>query len=562
MYSIDHVRHLTSKILILFLWAQIPILALVGMVRSVAFGFETATVGAIALVVTLYSYFKKEDKSCEYLIAVAIPLVPALMVYMLEGQTWQLDAHMYFFASMSLLIGYCDWRPIILATVTIALHHLILNYTYVAAVFPDGADLLRVIFHAAVVLLEAGVLIWVAKMLERTIIGADMASRAKSDFLANMSHELRTPLNGIIGMVQLLRADKLDADSKETFELIEISSKNLLDIVNDILDLAKIEARQVDLEHAVFNVTKKIENTANSLRSLAKQKGLDFVCNSPEMGAFVKGDELRFGRVLINILSNAIRYTDSGSITLTTEIRTRDDGFIEVLCTVKDTGIGIAADKIDRIFEKFVQADSSTTRKYGGTGLGLTITKQLVEMMNGQIGVHSELGQGSTFWFSIPFEMASAEKIHEGEDDALNANDHHNHAAVPLSSAKFLLVEDHPMNQMFMKKLFQNLKIENYVIAENGKAAIDLILQQDFDIILMDCHMPEMNGYEATDRIRNLSDERKKSTPIIAMTANAMKEDEEYCLKIGMNDYISKPVDIGVFKAKISKWVKLEDAEN
>lgn len=386
---------------------------------------------------------------------------------------------------------------------------------------------------------------------------ADDANKAKSEFLANMSHELRTPLNAVIGMVQLIDERKLDDETQEAFQMISMSSKNLLDIVNDILDLSKIEAGEVELDHAPFNVSQRLRHATQSLKALASKKGLVLRYTSNNDLCFVLGDGLRYSRVITNLVSNAIRYTDNGSIDVDVQIEEAADNLVTVTCRVSDTGVGIAPDKIPVIFDKFTQVGDGKTRKEGGTGLGLAITKELVELMAGDLEVHSVLGKGTSFTFTVQFESTEASDSYiERLDGPVNAGK----GIIPLEDVRILAAEDHMMNQTFLKKLFLNCGIEHYKIVEDGRSALRVLEREDFDVILMDCHMPELDGYEATKAIRGLENALKAKTPIVAMTANAMEEDEQKCLDVGMNSYISKPIDVAYFKSVLSQWVRFPPA--
>ena len=388
---------------------------------------------------------------------------------------------------------------------------------------------------------------------------AEQASRYKSDFLANMSHELRTPLNSIVGMVQIIEQNELNEEVSDMFSLVKGASYNLLDIVNDILDLSKIEAEQVHLECIAFDAVKRIRDTVDSMQPLAAEKNIMLFCRIDVEHLYAIGDELRFTRVLTNLVSNSIRYTIEGNVSVIVKIETLFDNLVRLRCEVIDTGIGVPKDKMTTIFDKFTQADASITRKFGGTGLGLTITKGLVELMDGDVGVESVEGEGSTFWFEVPFGIV--EKLPEKNTDrsASAREGWVNLDAIPAKDVRILMAEDNDMNQMFMKKLFSTLNIKNYTIAPNGRQALMDVQSNNFDLVLMDCHMPEMNGYDATVAIRNLPDPLQGGIPIIAMTANAMQEDEEKCISIGMDAYISKPVDIHLFKEKLLPWVIFED---
>lgn len=385
------------------------------------------------------------------------------------------------------------------------------------------------------------------------------ADRAKTEFLANMSHELRTPLNIIIGMTQIMKDYDKPEQYQESLSLINRSSQTLLNIVNDILDLTKIEAGEMRLESIAFDLPQKIENTVQSMQTLAGQKGLYLKWNIADKDVMVVGDPLRIERILINLIGNAVRYTDKGGITVNMEIRKNENNLnqIRLACEVRDTGIGIPPDKQDKIFEKFSQADTSTTRRFGGTGLGLTITKQLVEMMGGKIGITSEEGNGSVFWIDVPFILTNAQHVKRSQTAK---KDHEKYLVdtVPAHSARILLAEDNEVNRVFMGKLLESQGLRNYVCVENGLQAVEQASSSHFDLILMDCNMPELSGYDAAVHIRALPDPAYNKVPIIALTANALSEDKERCLALGMNGYISKPFKIDEFIEIISSWIELE----
>ncbi len=444
-----------------------------------------------------------------------------------------------------------------------------------------------------------------ASYLRKAKEKAEQSAKMKSEFLASMSHEIRTPMNGVIGTLSLMLEEELNAQQREYAMIAKDSADSLLTLINDILDFSKIEAGKLDIETSRIDLTQLTESVVRSFQAVANEKSLALEATMTDIKApIVLGDNGRLRQVLTNVIGNAIKFTSKGSVSIKAETIDATSGQVRCLWTVKDTGVGISAERIDAIFDTFTQADSSTTRQFGGTGLGLSISKKLCLLMDGDIEVSSSLGHGSEFRFwvtlstvqddnaeiadsetqnkpnciqnsdaigvvkedlqkqqasvdeqkSVTKEKADVSKTADDESETLSTFD-----------IDVLLVEDNVVNQMVAKKMLS--KFGMYVeVAPNGKMALERLNDSEsgvFDLVFMDCHMPVMDGYETTHAIRSGdAGDIYRNIPIIAMTANAMKGDKEKCFEAGMDDYLSKPVDPNVLKHKLTTWVnKLGDED-
>ncbi|HIK37604.1 MAG TPA: response regulator [Geminocystis sp. M7585_C2015_104] len=388
---------------------------------------------------------------------------------------------------------------------------------------------------------------------------AESTAQAKGNFLAATSHEIRTSMNGIIAMLDFLAEENLSLEQFYYVEIARNSATLLLHLLNDILDFYKMEAGKLTIEKFCFNLPEKLKKIYQFFLPIAEKKGLKLVLNIEGLKdvTLVKGDPYRLTQVLNNLVSNSIKFTEAGEITITSSLEIRE-GQLLFTTSVRDTGIGIPPEKLTKLFKPFSQVDDSTTRKYGGTGLGLSITKNLCELMGGNIEVTSELGKGSCLTFYVIFEPADMELPADKKEDK---NPHPPSFKKREGKIKILLIEDNKVNQLVCRKLLEKIPLEIEVdVADNGKEALTLLQNNPtnpYDLILMDCLMPEMDGYETTRRIRGgEAGNVYLHTPIIAMTANTMKGDEEKCLAAGMNDYVSKPVNQTLFLAKICQWLE------
>ena len=488
-------------------------------------------------------------KITRHVIAGTQMLWSALLIHLTGGR---IETHFHVFGSLAFLAFYRDWTVLIPATIVVGADHLIRGFAWPQSVYGVVfATPWRSVEHAVWVVFENIFLIQACRRsvqemrdiarqraeLERSNEIAQAANRAKSTFLANMSHEIRTPLNAILGFASLLRKgfDRSQAERLDWVTTIHSNGQHLLSLINDILDISKIEAGQLEMDRVPYNPTQVIAETASLLRPRALEKGieLDLVFATPLPGGTL-GDPTRLRQVIVNLAGNAIKFTDKGFVKIVAALRPDPP---RLAVDVIDTGMGIATDKLEAIFDPFVQADLSVTRKFGGTGLGLAISRRIAAAMGGEITVKSQEGLGSVFTLLTPVTTVEGEKpIVSAEAATISSQSPDEPLTGPLSG-RVLLIDDGGTNRKMLKLILSRRGLD-VSTAENGQVGVDMALRETFDVILMDIQMPVMDGYTATRLLRG----KGVQIPIIALTANAMRGDEELCRAAGCSGYLSKPV--------------------
>lgn len=389
--------------------------------------------------------------------------------------------------------------------------------------------------------------------LERAKEKAEAISKSRSEFLANMSHEIRTPMNGVLGTLELLRLTNPDNKQSRYIEMAYQSGDYLLKLLNDILDLSKFDAGKVRLDNIDFDLRMAVTGVIDMFANRSASKGIDldtFIAD--DVPAWITADNTRLLQILINLVGNSLKFTEHGYVHININVQERAEENIILRFEVKDTGIGIGNEAQKRIFDSFEQADSSTTREYGGTGLGLSLSQRLVGLMGGEIGVESEEGEGSTFWFTLKITEAMPQSVSPdmNNDNQLPDVDLH-------GRGRILIVEDNSVNQLITRGMVESFGLQAEVINHGGEV-LGALESEEFDLVLMDVHMPVLNGYEATRLLRN-SDFR--DLPVIALTADVLKDDVDECFASGMDDYLAKPISINALKDMLAKWLNLSADE-
>lgn len=514
--ELEKLRGRFGRFLVALLWLHVPVLGAVAWLTGFSVAGAMAAGAVIACTYHLMWWRHGTASSTRYLSAVALVGEPALFLYLLRDNSWQMDMHMYFFAMLALTIAWFDRRALLVAATAIALHHLVLLYLLPYAVFPSEGNLARVLLHAAIVAFQTVVLIWLTNMvvesferisrmgteivaknaaLEERTREAEDANRAKSMFLANVSHEIRTPMNAILGFCHLIQRTDLDLRQKDYIAKINGAGVSLLRLINDILDFSKNEAGKLQLEARPFDLRASIASQIQLVEADAAAKGVliehQIAAAVPSM---LMGDELRFNQVLLNLLSNAVKFTNTGKVTITARQIDVTDSEATVELSVKDSGIGMTSEQQAALFRSFTQADSSTTRRFGGTGLGLAISKQIVELMGGSIHTASEPGVGSTFTFTIRMPLYD-----DCQDDLPLP-------APQLRNLRILAADDNAAARQIIAEIFRHWEMPVDLVASGAEAisAMETAVRQGkpYDLLLLDWKMPGMDGMETLRAMR------------------------------------------------------------
>lgn len=400
--------------------------------------------------------------------------------------------------------------------------------------------------------------------LENLAMQADAANKAKSDFLAMISHEIRTPMNGVIGLTELLLDTELGSKQKHYTGLILTSARNLLTLINSLLDFSKIEAEMMDLDVAEFNLRQLAGELMTLYNVATEKKEVEVYAEiDPRVAEVYLGDSYRIRQILVNLLGNGIKFTEQGSVVLKISYEQPVNDAREMLrFEVRDSGPGIPSDKLDRLFKPFTQVDTTSTRRYGGTGLGLSICQKLIELMDGEIGVESEMDKGSIFWFVIPLEPVTGIARDVDESGEVSGKDAHIVRSVEMKEENatsrtplFLVVDDDETNRFVLETVLGKAGAD-VLSAKNGKEAVDIFTENETDLILMDCQMPVMDGFAASEKIHATASESGRKRPcIIALTADATQSTKQRCKDVGMDDYLTKPLEFGKLQRVVDNWL-------
>ena len=553
--ELDDLRSRFSRFLLILFWLHVPLLAIVA--YGTGHSPLWAALAGVALAGCYHLSWLRSGIApvTRYISGVALMGQPALLLFLMSGRQWQMDMHMYFFAMLALTVAWCDRRAVLFAAAAVAAHHLTLDYLMPAAVFPEGGDLLRVLLHAGIVAFQAAVLVWFGDMLvecfnrisamrdeiiaknetlELRTLEAEGASKSKSMFLANMSHEIRTPMNAILGFCHLVLRTDLDLRQKEYVSKISNASTALLRLINDILDFSKNEAGKLSLEARPFNLRSSLQSQLNLAAINAENKGVTIeTVIHEDVPPVLVGDELRLNQILLNLVSNAVKFSEKGTVTVSVDAAARQDENIALRISVRDRGIGMAPEQQALLFNSFTQADSSMTRRFGGTGLGLVISKQIVEQMGGTIAVESTQGEGSLFTFTV--NMA----VGEMQQEPVRI------ASEKIAGLRVLAADDNPASREILQDVFSSWGVTIDLVASGeevlGALESACLDEKPYDLVVLDWKMPGMDGLETVQRMHR--HEKLTSLPYVVMvTAYGNDEFRSESERAGIAAFLTKPI--------------------
>ncbi|MCL7999945.1 response regulator [Brucella sp. 21LCYQ03] len=554
--ELDDIRRRFASFLVVLFWLHVPLFAAIAYVTGGSVIGGALSAAFLAAAYNLMWWRADIAPATRFFSAVALVAEPAILLYLLRGHIWQMDMHMYFFAMLALTVGWCDRRATIIAAIAVALHHLVLDYFLPFLVFPTGGDLRRVMIHAIIVALEAAVLVWFSDMLvacvnsiskmrdeimaknaeiEMRSAEVEQAYKAKGMFLANMSHEIRTPLNAILGFCHLMVRTDMTERQRDYLSKINTASGSLLRLINDILDFSKNDAGKLTFENRPFELRalfdRKLQITSADARARNVDVNFHIDQDVPER---LVGDEMRLGQVLLNLMSNAIKFSENGSVTLRVSGTSKGAIDYNLQITVADTGIGMTPEQQSKLFSSFSQADSSTTRRFGGTGLGLVISKQIAEQMGGDITVFSTPGKGSIF--TVTAKLAKEDRAHSIIEKPLPH----------IQKLRILVADDNSASREILQGIFADWSINVDLVASGTEviSALETGLErgQAYDVLLLDWKMPGMDGLETVGHLYANS-KLAKLPEIILITAYGSDEFKTKASRAGIAAYLPKPIE-------------------
>ncbi len=570
--ELDDIRRRFARFLVFLFWLHVPLFAVVAYLTGASI-IGGVLAGAFLAITYNFMWWQSDiAPATRFVSAIALVGEPAILLYFLRGHVWMMDMHLYFFAMLALTIGWCDRRTTIIAALAVALHHLVLSYFIPSLVFSGGSDFSRVILHAVIVAFQAAVLVWFSDMLvacinsinnmreeiavqnveiEKNSAEVERAYKAKGMFLANMSHEIRTPLNAILGFSHLMQRTDINERQRDYLSKINDASSALLRLINDILDFSKNDAGKLTLENRAFELRAMLDNQLQFTSADARDKNVQIQLFVDEnIPAHLVGDELRLGQVVLNLMSNAIKFSENGSVTIRAHGKAgvNDDYLLQI--AVADTGIGMTEEQQSRLFSSFSQADSSTTRRFGGTGLGLVISKQIAEQMGGDITVVSTPEKGSLFTVSV--KLSNVDNL---QTPIQKPSAH-------IQKLRILIADDNPASREILQGIFADWSMTVDLVASGDEAigALEVASAQGaaYDLLLLDWKMPGKDGMETVSSLY-ANTKLTKLPEIILITAYGNDDFKALASRAGIVAYLPKPIDAQQILQTISDLFPIPD---